>query len=45
MIAWVAIDIILWGFISRYLNSVSSAGINFTASLLGAVLFWISSRG
>ena len=40
MIAWVAIDIILWGFISRYLNSVSAAGINFTASLLGAVLFW-----
>jgi ABC-2 type transport system permease protein len=40
MIAWVAIDIILWGFISRYLNSVSSAGINFTANLLGAVLFW-----
>jgi ABC-2 type transport system permease protein len=40
MIAWVAIDIILWGFISRYLNSVTSTGINFIASLLGAVLFW-----
>jgi len=40
MIAWVAIDIVLWGFISRYLNSVTSSGINFIASLLGAVLFW-----
>jgi len=40
MIAWVAIDIILWGFISRYLNTVASTGINFIASLLGAVLFW-----
>ncbi|HEY5020799.1 MAG TPA: ABC transporter permease, partial [Steroidobacteraceae bacterium] len=40
MIAWVAVDIVLWGFIARYLNSVTAAGINFTASLLGAVLFW-----
>jgi ABC-2 type transport system permease protein len=40
MIAWVAVDIVLWGFISRYLNTVTSSGINFIASLLGAVLFW-----
>jgi len=40
IVIWVAVDIILWGFISRYLNSVSSARINFTATLLGAVLFW-----
>jgi ABC-2 type transport system permease protein len=40
MVAWVAIDIILWGFISRYLNTVASTGINFISSLLGAVLFW-----
>jgi ABC-2 type transport system permease protein len=40
ILAWVAIDIVLWGFISRYLNSVTSRGINFVASLLGAVLFW-----
>ena len=40
MIAWVAVDIVLWGFISRYLNSVTASGINFVASLLGAVLFW-----
>jgi ABC-2 type transport system permease protein len=40
MVAWVAIDIVLWGFISRYLNAVTAARINFTFSLLGAVLFW-----
>lgn len=40
MFAWVAIDIVLWGFITRYLNSVSGAGINFVATLLGAVLLW-----
>jgi len=40
MVAWVAIDIVVWGFMSRYLNSVSTAGVNFIASLLGAVLFW-----
>ena len=37
---WVAIDIVLWGFITRYLNSVTASGFNFVPSLLGAVLFW-----
>ncbi len=40
MFAWVAIDIVLWGFITRYLSSVSAPGINFVAGLLGAVLLW-----
>jgi ABC-2 type transport system permease protein len=40
MIAWVAIDIVLWGFITRYLDRVTGPGVNFTASLLGAVLLW-----
>ncbi len=38
--AWVAIDIVVWGFLTRYLNSVSGSGVNFVPSLLGAVLFW-----
>ncbi len=25
LFAWVAIDIVLWGFITRYLNSVASS--------------------
>ena len=40
LFAWVAVDIILWGFITRYLNSVASSGINFVPVLLGAVLLW-----
>ena len=40
MFAWVTIDILLWGFITRYLNSVSRAGFNFVPALLGAVLLW-----
>jgi len=38
--AWVAVDIVLWGFISRYLGSVSHGGPDFIATLLGAVLLW-----
>src|SRR5256885_15533314 len=40
LFGWVAVDIVLWGFISRYLNMVSRAGFDFTPALLGAVLFW-----
>jgi ABC-2 type transport system permease protein len=36
---WVAIDMILWGFLSRYLDSVSP-GMRFAAQLLGSVLLW-----
>ena len=39
LFAWVAIDIVLWGFITKYLNSVT-AGMNFVPALLGAVLLW-----
>jgi ABC-2 type transport system permease protein len=37
---WVAVDILMWGFLTRYLNSVSQAGFNFVPALLGAVLLW-----
>jgi ABC-2 type transport system permease protein len=40
LFSWVAIDIILWGFITRYLNSVSGARFNFVPAMLGAVLLW-----
>ena len=40
LFAWVAIDMVLWGFITRYLNSVSSSGFDFVPALLGAVLLW-----
>jgi ABC-2 type transport system permease protein len=40
MVTWVAIDIVLWGFITRYLNTVSGSGVDFVPTLLGGVLLW-----
>ena len=40
LFAWVAVDILLWGFITRYLNAVSHSGFNFVPALLGAILLW-----
>ena len=40
LFAWVAVDIVLWGFITRYLNSVAASGFNFVPTLMGAVLLW-----
>jgi ABC-2 type transport system permease protein len=40
MVTWVAIDIVLWGFITRYLNTVSGSGMDFVPTLLGGVLLW-----
>src|SRR6266699_175389 len=40
LFAWVAIDMVLWGFISQYLNSVTASGFNFVPVFLGAVLLW-----
>lgn len=40
LFAWVGIDMVLWGFITRYLNTVAAAGFNFVPVLLGAVLLW-----
>lgn len=37
---WVAVDILLWGFLTRYLNRVAAAGFNFMPAMLGAVLLW-----
>ena len=37
---WVAIDIVLWGFMTKYLNSVTAVAFDFVPVLLGAVLMW-----
>jgi ABC-2 type transport system permease protein len=37
---WVAIDIVLWGFITRYLSAVAGPAFRFIPALLGAVLLW-----
>jgi ABC-2 type transport system permease protein len=40
LFAWVVIDIVLWGFLSRYLNTITGARFDFVSTLLGAVLLW-----
>jgi len=40
LFAWVAIDMVLWGFITKYLNAVTRADLDFVPTLLGAVLLW-----
>jgi len=40
LVIWVAVDILLWGFITRYLGTVAAPGFNFVSTLLGAVLLW-----
>src|SRR3954462_7872611 len=37
---WAALDIVLWGFLTRYLDSVGGATFSFTPVLLGAVVLW-----
>ena len=37
---WIVVDIVLWGFITQYLNAVSDTGVDFVPALLGAVLLW-----
>jgi ABC-2 type transport system permease protein len=40
LFTWIAVDIILWGLITKYLNTVAAGGVNFVPRLLGAVLLW-----
>ncbi len=40
LFAWVAIDVVLWGFITRWLDAVAATAIDFVPLLLGAVLMW-----
>ncbi len=40
LVMWVAVDILLWGFITKYLATVAAPGFNFVSTLLGAVLLW-----
>ena len=37
---WIIIDIIQWGFISRYLGTFGNATFNFISVILGAVIMW-----
>lgn len=37
---WLVIDIILWGFITKYLSASGQANFDFIAVLLGAIILW-----
>ena len=37
---WMSIDIVLWGFITKYLDSLGSAAFTFTTVLFGAIILW-----
>ena len=40
LFAWVCVDILLWGFITKYFNSVLTKEVDLVLVLLGAVLLW-----
>lgn len=40
LFAWVTIDVVLWGFITRYFSSIAGPGFAGLRLLLGAVLMW-----
>jgi ABC-2 type transport system permease protein len=40
LFVWGALDITIWGFLTKYLDSVGAAGFSFTPVLLGAVVFY-----
>ena len=40
LFAWVAVDMVLWGFLTLYLNTITATKMDFVPVLLGAVLLW-----
>lgn len=37
---WIILDVVMWGFITKYLNAVGNAGFSFVPIFLGALLLW-----
>ncbi len=37
---WATLEIVIWGFLTRYLNQVGGADFSFVPTLLGAVVLW-----
>jgi ABC-2 type transport system permease protein len=37
---WLIVDIIQWGFISRYLGTIGHASFDFLSAILGAIILW-----
>jgi len=37
---WIIIDVVQWGFISKYLSSLGQANFNYITVILGAIILW-----
>ena len=40
LFAWVTVDMVLWGFMTKFLGGLAQTNYRFVPALLGAVLFW-----
>lgn len=40
LFVWITVDIVLWGFITKYFNESVGAEFSFVTTLLGAVILW-----
>ena len=40
LFAWTAVDMTLWGFFTRYLDTLAAPGFHLVPAVLGAVLLW-----
>ncbi|MBI5456966.1 ABC transporter permease [Candidatus Kaiserbacteria bacterium] len=40
LFVWITVDIVLWGFITKYFNESVGAEFSFVSTLLGAVILW-----
>jgi ABC-2 type transport system permease protein len=40
ILVWATLDLVMWGFLAKYLTSIGYAGINFTSTFLGALILW-----
>ncbi len=41
IVGWAILDILVWGFTTRYLDQINKLNFNFTAVILGAAVLWI----
>src|SRR3989344_3875918 len=37
---WITLDVVMWGFITKYLNAVGNTGFSFVPVFLGALILW-----
>ena len=40
LFGWVAIDVLVWGFFTRYMSAVTTSRVQLVPALLGAIMMW-----